>query len=108
MGGNADDFAAANTTYTYYDAWLDRHEFMPFWQEFGECPFIYCRLEDFMQQANKLISDMPGVFSKREIMERLIKREADERKAALIRLEKEVAQLQKLEQLLENNTELYN
>lgn len=51
MGGKPEDYELANNVYSTFNFWLDRHEFLPFWQAFGNDAEAYMELENLKKFA---------------------------------------------------------
>lgn len=108
MGGKQEDYAKANNIYTELDLWLDRHEFMVWWQAFGGDTNNYIELLNAVKVARRVSIESIGLYEQRETMLRYVMAEEQKLAEEIKRLEQSAKRLALIRKKLILNKELYN
>lgn len=108
LGGKAEDFAKANKIYTELDLWLDRHEFMAWWPEFGVVPSHYMELLNAVKVARRVSIESGGLYEQRETMLRYAMTQTQKITEEIKRLDQSLKRLEIIRKKLILNKELYN
>lgn len=108
MGGLEADYEAANNIYMNHDLWLDRHEFMPFWNKLGAVLPAYYALRCLKAEAREVQKQMPKVFTQRELVARKAEHDIKDMETDIAELVEKVSHLKAIISALKLNPDVYN